>query len=62
MAQAIKSREPVTGTAVTTKKRKKFFLLDLYSTAVGKKNFLRFFMVTAVPVTGSRDWIACAIA
>ena len=37
MAQAIQSREPVTGTAVTTKKRKKFFLLDLYSTAVGKK-------------------------
>ena len=37
MAQAIKSREPVTGTAVATKKRKKFFLLDLYSTAVGKK-------------------------
>jgi len=37
MAQAIQSREPVTGTAVTTKKRNKFFLLDLYSTAVGKK-------------------------
>jgi len=37
MAQAIQSREPVTGTAATTKKRKKFFLLDLYSTAVGKK-------------------------
>ena len=37
MAQAIQSREPVTGTAVTRKKRKKFFLLDLYSTAVGKK-------------------------
>ncbi len=37
MAQAIQSREPVTGTAVATKKRRKFFLLDLYSTSVGKK-------------------------
>jgi len=37
MAQAIKSREPVSGTALHPKKRKKFFLLDLYSTAVGKK-------------------------
>ena len=37
MAQAIQSREPVTGTAVATKKRPKFFLLDLYSTSVGKK-------------------------
>lgn len=37
MAQAIQSREPVTGTAVAHKKRRKFFLLDLYSTAVGKK-------------------------
>jgi len=37
MAQAIQSRGPVTGTAVTTKKRRKFFLLDLYGTAVGKK-------------------------
>ena len=37
MAQAIQSRGPVTGTAATTKKRRKFFLLDLYGTAVGKK-------------------------
>jgi succinate dehydrogenase / fumarate reductase, cytochrome b subunit len=37
MAQAINSRGPVTGTAVGPRKRSKFFLLDLYSTAVGKK-------------------------
>jgi len=41
MAQAIQSpglsRGPVTGTAVTPKKRRKFFLTDLYGTAVGKK-------------------------
>ncbi len=37
MAQALNSRGPVTGTAVGRKKRPKFFLLDLYSTAVGKK-------------------------
>ena len=37
MAQATQSRGPVTGTALHPKKRKKFFLLDLYSTAVGKK-------------------------
>jgi len=37
MAQAIQSREPVTGTAVAPKKRRKFFITDLYSTAVGKK-------------------------
>jgi succinate dehydrogenase / fumarate reductase, cytochrome b subunit len=36
MAQAVTTRGPVTGTA-TAKKRRKFFLLDLYSTAVGKK-------------------------
>ena len=37
MAQAMKTRrEPVTGTAHRTRKRKPF-LLDLYSTAVGKK-------------------------
>jgi succinate dehydrogenase / fumarate reductase cytochrome b subunit len=30
-------RAPVTGTAVTPPKRRKFFLLDLYGTAVGKK-------------------------
>ena len=37
MAQAVKSRRgPVTGTAIGHKKRKPF-LLDLYSTAVGKK-------------------------
>jgi succinate dehydrogenase / fumarate reductase cytochrome b subunit len=37
MAQAINSRGPVTGTAATPRKHSKFFLLDLYSTAVGKK-------------------------
>ena len=37
MAQAIQSRGPVTGTAVAPKKRRKFFLTDLYGTAVGKK-------------------------
>ncbi len=37
MAQAISSkRAPVSGTAITTRKRKPF-LLDLYSTALGKK-------------------------
>lgn len=36
MAQAVKTRGPISGTAVP-RKRKKFFLLDLYSTAVGKK-------------------------
>jgi succinate dehydrogenase / fumarate reductase cytochrome b subunit len=37
MAQAIQSRDPVTGTAITPRKRRRSFLLDLYSTAVGKK-------------------------
>jgi succinate dehydrogenase cytochrome b subunit len=40
MAQTIapdSTREPVTGTAVAEKKKRKPFLLDLYSTAVGKK-------------------------
>src|ERR1700712_5706512 len=37
MAQAIQTRGPVTGSATGPKKRRKFFLLDLYSTAVGKK-------------------------
>jgi succinate dehydrogenase / fumarate reductase cytochrome b subunit len=37
MAQAVQSRGPVSGSAVAPKKRRKFFLLDLYSTAVGKK-------------------------
>ena len=37
MAQALQSRGPVTGTAVTPKKRRKFFLTDFYATAVGKK-------------------------
>ncbi len=37
MAQAVSSRGPVTGTATAGKKRRKFFLLDLYGTAVGKK-------------------------
>ncbi|MBI4883986.1 MAG: hypothetical protein HY826_08025 [Actinobacteria bacterium] len=37
MAQVTQSRPPVTGTAMAKKKRRKFFLLDLYSTAVGKK-------------------------
>jgi succinate dehydrogenase / fumarate reductase cytochrome b subunit len=37
MAQAVSTRGPVTGTARAAKKRRKLFLLDLYSTAVGKK-------------------------
>lgn len=37
MAQAIQSRGPVTGTAVGPARKKRPFLLDLYSTAVGKK-------------------------
>ena len=37
MAQAIQTRGPVTGSAAGPKKRRKPFLLDLYSTAVGKK-------------------------
>jgi succinate dehydrogenase / fumarate reductase cytochrome b subunit len=37
MAQATETRGPVTGTAATPKKRRRFFLTDLYSTAVGKK-------------------------
>ena len=37
MAQAVSTRGPVTGTATAGKKRRKFFLLDLYGTAVGKK-------------------------
>src|SRR5258705_10440561 len=37
MAQAVSTRGPVTGTATGRKKRRKPFLLDLYSTAVGKK-------------------------
>lgn len=37
MAQAIRSRGPVTGTATTQRKRRRTFLGDLYSTAVGKK-------------------------
>ena len=37
MAQAVSTRGPVTGTAAGGKKRRKPFLLDLYSTAVGKK-------------------------
>jgi succinate dehydrogenase / fumarate reductase cytochrome b subunit len=37
MAQAIQTRGPVTGSAATPKKRRKLFLLDVYSTAVGKK-------------------------
>ena len=36
MAQVLNSRGPVTGTATRAKKRRPF-LLDLYSTAVGKK-------------------------
>lgn len=34
---SVNRRGPVTGTAATGKQRKKFFLLDLYGTAVGKK-------------------------
>jgi succinate dehydrogenase / fumarate reductase, cytochrome b subunit len=37
MAQTIQTRGPVTGSAVAPKRRSRFFLLDLYSTAVGKK-------------------------
>ncbi|MFZ9482832.1 MAG: succinate dehydrogenase cytochrome b subunit [Ilumatobacteraceae bacterium] len=37
MAQAIQSRGPVTGSAVGSSRKKRPFLLDLYSTAVGKK-------------------------
>jgi len=37
MAQTMQSRGPVTGTAATPKKRRKFFVLDFYGTAVGKK-------------------------
>jgi succinate dehydrogenase / fumarate reductase cytochrome b subunit len=37
MAQAINTRGPVSGTATSPRKRRKFFLADLYSTAVGKK-------------------------
>ncbi len=38
MAQTVNTRRaPVTGTAIHAKKKKKPFLLDLYSTAVGKK-------------------------
>lgn len=38
MAQAVTERGPITGTAVArAKKRRKPFLLDLYSTALGKK-------------------------
>ncbi|MEY4175854.1 MAG: succinate dehydrogenase cytochrome b subunit [Actinomycetota bacterium] len=37
MAQAIRSRGPVSGTATTQRKRRRTFLGDLYSTAVGKK-------------------------
>ncbi len=37
MAQALQSRGPVTGTAVTPKKKRKFFVTDFYATAVGKK-------------------------
>ena len=37
MAQALRARGPVTGTAATPKKRSKLFVLDLYRTAVGKK-------------------------
>jgi succinate dehydrogenase / fumarate reductase cytochrome b subunit len=37
MAQAVRSRGPVTGTAAVARKRRRSFWLDLYSTAVGKK-------------------------
>jgi succinate dehydrogenase / fumarate reductase, cytochrome b subunit len=37
MAQTIQTRGPVTGSAVAPKRRSRFFLFDLYSTAVGKK-------------------------
>ena len=37
MAQATQTRGPVTGTASAANRRRRPFLLDLYSTAVGKK-------------------------
>ncbi|HQV58120.1 MAG TPA: succinate dehydrogenase cytochrome b subunit [Ilumatobacteraceae bacterium] len=37
MAHAVKTRGPESGSAAVARKRKKFFLLDLYNTAVGKK-------------------------
>ncbi len=37
MAQAVQTRGPVTGTAVGPSRKRKPFLVDLYSTAVGKK-------------------------
>ena len=37
MAQAIQTRGPVSGTATARKKRRRFFLTDLYGTALGKK-------------------------
>jgi succinate dehydrogenase / fumarate reductase cytochrome b subunit len=37
MSQAIQTRPPATGSAVSKRRRRKPFLLDLYGTAVGKK-------------------------
>ncbi|HUC33543.1 MAG TPA: succinate dehydrogenase cytochrome b subunit [Ilumatobacteraceae bacterium] len=37
MAQAVQTRGPVSGTAATPKRRRRFFLTDLYATSVGKK-------------------------
>lgn len=37
MAQAIQTRGPASGSASGPKRRRRFFLLDLYGTAVGKK-------------------------
>jgi succinate dehydrogenase cytochrome b subunit len=37
MSKVASTRGPVTGTAAARRKRRKFFLFDLYSTAVGKK-------------------------
>ena len=49
MAQALQSRGPVTGTAVTPKKQRKFFVTDFYATAVGKKYVMA---VTGVMLLG----------
>ena len=38
-----------------------YFLPTAVPYRSSRKNLRRFFGVTAVPVTGPRDWIACAI-
>lgn len=50
MAQAVTERGPITGTAVArAKKRRKPFLLDLYSTALGKKYVMA---ITGIAIIG----------